>query len=237
MRTYRLQIRVLQIAVLLTIIVMLVGAVSAWRATPEIPPIGNGVENGDTPGVPVDEPGDQPPENKKIVCLGDSFTYGYPGDINNSWPQTVANILQVEVVNAGKVHQNASDLLQRFDQDVILNEPGRVVIFAGVGDALRGISLEEYQRNIIALVEKAEANHIKPILALPISFPGTATLNKAYREWEIEYALQKNIMVLDFQEVLFDSSGKILPGYSNDGRYPNREGYKAMGEYAARVLQ
>ena len=236
MRIYRLQIRILQIAVLLSIIVLIFGGVSAWRGEPEVPPIGGGeIENGDKPGD--QEPVVDTPVNTKIVCLGDSFTIGYPGNSNDSWPQRVADVLQIEVINAGKVHQNASDLLARFDQDVVLNEPGTVIIFAGVGDAIREITLEEYKKNIAALVEKAEANHIKPILALPISFPGTAVLNKAYREWQITYAQQKNIKILDFQEVLFDSQGKMNPNYSVDGRYPNKEGHKAMGDYAARVLQ
>ena len=235
MRIYRLEIRILQIAVLLTAIVLIFGTISAWRAAPEVPPISSPGEHGNLPKNP--EPVDQTPVNTKLVCLGDSFTIGYPGDAKDSWPQRVGNELQIEVINAGKVHQNASDLLARFDQDVILNEPGRVIIFAGVGDAIRDITLEEYQSNIMAMVEKAEANHIKPILALPISFPGTAALNQSYREWQITYAQQKNIKLLDFQEVLFNSDGKMHPNYSSGGSYPNKEGYKAMGDYAARVLK
>ena len=235
MRTYRLEIRVLQIAVLVTMVVMVFGMVNIWRGASEIPPIDDIVQDGTTPGV--DEPADETPVNTKIVCLGDSFTYGYPGEPKDSWPQRVADVLQIEVINAGKVHQNASDLLQRFEQDVVLNDPGRVIIFAGVGDALREITLEEYQNNIMALVEKAESKHIKPILALPVPFPGTKSLNEAYREWELAYAKEKNIEILDFQVVLFDSEGKIITKYSSDGRYPNKAGYQAIGDYVARVLQ
>lgn len=175
--------------------------------------------------------------NTKIVCLGDSFTIGYPGNENDSWPTRLKSVLKVEVVNAGKTFQNTSDLLERFDQDVVGKKPGRVVIFAGVGDALREKTLEEYQKNVKALVDKAEANHIKPILALPIPFPGTDTLYKAYREWEIAFAQEKKITILDFKGVLFDSEDKILRKYSDDGKYPNKDGYAAMGDYAAQVLQ
>jgi len=241
MRTYRLEIRLLQMAVLITIIAMAFGVISVWKGTTEVPPINkpaqNGEAPGDTTGDPADDPSDETPVNTKLVCLGDSFTYGYPGDTADAWPQHVADILEIEVINAGKVHQNASDLLQRFDQDVVVHQPGRVVIFAGVGDAIREIPLEEYQNNLMAIVEKAKANHIEPILALPIPFPGTRELNEAYREWEITYAQEKNIKILDFREVLFDSEGNIIPEYSSDGRYPNKEGNRVMGEYAARVLQ
>lgn len=243
-RMYRTQIRTIQLAVLLTLIVLVFGVVQVWGGVEGQPAGGNPAQNpGGAGGNPAGTPGgDQTPVeppvvNTKIVCLGDSFTYGYPGEMKDSWPQRLGTVLKVEVVNSGKVYQNASDLLQRFDQDVLAKEPGRLIIFAGVGDAIRGITLEEYQKNVQAIVEKAEANHIKPIFALPVPYPGTDKLHKEYREWQTAYAKEKNIMVLDFKEVLFDSDGKIIKEYTADGKYPNKNGYLAMGDYAARVLQ
>lgn len=238
MRTYRTQIRLIQVSVILTLIVMLVGAVSVWTGSENEPIDGEEpIENGTLDPAEEDPDGNAPPANTKIVCLGDSFTYGYPGETEDAWPRHVADSLSAEVINSGKVHQNTSDLLKRYEDDVLAHEPGRVVIFAGVGDALRGISLEEYQGDLIELVEKAEADGIRPILALPVPFPGTEELNKAYREWESTYAEEKQIQVLDFSEVLFDSDGKILANYSDDGKYPNKEGYRAMGDYASLALQ
>ncbi len=96
------------------------------------------------------------------------------------------------------------------------------MIFAGVGDALREKTLEEYQKNLKAMVEKAEANHIKPVLALPIPYPGTDKLIKQYRELEIAFAKEKNITVLDFKGVLFDAEDKILKKYSVTASIPIR---------------
>ena len=247
MRIYRLQIRIIQLAVLLSLMVLIFGVVNVWQGSTGGQPVGgdNTVQNGggSNSGKSGTDTGDAGAEgddkllNSKIVCLGDSYTYGYPGEPKDSWTVRVAETLKIEVVNAGKTFQNAEDLLARFDQDVLAKEPGRVVIFAGVGDAIREKPFEEYQSNIIALVEKAQSNHIKPILALPIPFPGTDKLHKEYRDWEITFAQEKKITVLDFKEVLFDSESKILKKYSDDGKYPNKDGYAAMGDYAARVLQ
>lgn len=239
MRTYRLQVRVIQLSILLTVIVMIVGLFNGWQGkTKAQPVVVNNAGNTDTSQNSdfVTEGGGNP-INTKIVCLGDSFTYGYPGQTKDSWPEVMKGILKIDIVNAGKVYQNTSDLLERFDQDVVLKKPGRVIIFAGVGDALRGKTLEEYQKNIQKIVEKANSNNIEPILALPIPFPQTAALYDQYRKWEVSYAQEKKITTLDFRGVLFDANGTILKKYSGDGRYPNKDGYQAMGEYAAGVLK
>ncbi|RNC62817.1 MAG: hypothetical protein AWM53_01917 [Candidatus Dichloromethanomonas elyunquensis] len=251
MRIYRLQIRIIQISVLITMIVTVFGLVNVWQAPKGQPAGGNstvqndntnntgrtGSENGTTPqnNSPVD--GSAKLTNTKIICLGDSYTYGYPGQPKDSWPDRLAGILKIEAVNAGKVYQNSGDLAERFDQDVLGKKPGRVVIFAGVGDALRGKKLEEYQKNIKAMVEKAQANQIIPVLALPVPYPGTDKLCKEYRDWELAYAHEKNLSVLDFKGVLFDTNGIIFKKYSDDGKYPNKSGYQAMGDYAATVLK
>lgn len=250
MRTYRLQMRVIQLSVLMAMIVMVFGFVNVWNGGAQTQPTNadTTAQNGGNSTTPVNsgtDPDDSDshavidgtPANTKIVCLGDSFTYGHPGEPANSWPERIGKVLKVEVVNAGKTYQNAANLLERFDQDVTAAKPGTVVIFAGVGDALRGTAPEEYQNHLKAMIEKAKANQIKPVLALPIPFPGTDELYKQYRDWEVAYAKEKDITVLDFKGVLFDSEDKILRKYSDDGKYPNKDGYQAMGDYAATVLQ
>lgn len=247
MRIYRLQIRIIQLSVILTMIVMVFGLVNVWKGNAVGQPVGgDNISQNSNGGNPdkTGTPGGNPPANgnsqlvnKKIVCLGDSYTIGYPGEPKDSWPVRVAEILKIEVINAGKTFQNTEDLLARFDQDVAAKEPGRVVIFAGVGDALRDKPFEEYQKNIMALVDKAQSKNIIPVLALPIPYPGTEKLYAAYREWEITYAQEKKLTVLDFKKVLYDEQDKILQKYSSDGKYPNKDGYAAMGDYAATILK
>ncbi|MGI6451716.1 MAG: GDSL-type esterase/lipase family protein [Desulfitobacteriia bacterium] len=243
MRIYRLEIRLIQLSVILTMIIMVFGLVNVWQGNADAEPAGgqNPPQSGtETPADPgTEDPGDKQPVNTKIVCLGDSYTIGWPGDAKDSWPARLGEILKIEVINAGQSYQNTEDLLERFDQDVVAHQPGRVIIFAGVGDALRDKPFEEFQSNIKALVEKAEANHIIPILAYTIPFPGTEELYKAYREWQEAYALEKKLQVLNFKEVLFGDEDKLLKEYAdkNYPNYPNKDGHAAMADYAARVLK
>lgn len=228
MRTYRLEIRLIQVAVSLAVIILIAGFAGFWGKGEKAP------ADLTKPGTTVT---DSELSNTKIVALGDSFTLGYPLDPEYAWPARLAEALQVTVVNKGKTRQTAKDLLNRFDTDVVNEKPGRVIIFSGIGDALQEVPLSEVQTNIKAMVDKAKSNHIIPILALPIEFPGVREAIKETREWEQNYAKQEGILTLDFAGVLFNSEGKYLDGLTIDDQYPNAKGYKAMGDYAAQVLK
>ncbi|HWQ88524.1 MAG TPA: GDSL-type esterase/lipase family protein [Desulfitobacteriaceae bacterium] len=229
MRIHRVQSRIIQITGLLALLVLISGLMntSFW---------GNSGNN--TNGTAAkDTQQTAGLTNTKIVALGDSFTLGYPLGADSSWTQTLADKLQVTVVNKGKSQQTAEDLLARFEDDVLAENPGRVIIFAGTGDAIQNVSLSNYQNSIQEMVKKAKSNNIIPILALPVWFPDYEQTIENIREWEISYAQSENILVLDFKDTLFDTNKKYLSGLSSDGKYPNAKGYKTMGEYAARVLK
>lgn len=230
MRTYRLEIRLIQAAAGLAFIVLIAGFFGLWGQGGKEPAGGTTIQGSASKSAPK-------LSNPKIVALGDSFTLGYPLDASNSWTQRTADVLKDPVINKGKVRQTAKDLLSRFDADVVAEKPGRVIIFAGIGDAIQGVALKEVQTNIEGMVEKARTNHIIPILALPIGYPGAQQNIKDTREWELSYAKKENILTLDFSTVLFDADGKYLSDLSTDGKYPNAKGYETMGDYAARILK
>jgi acyl-CoA thioesterase-1 len=229
MRTYRLEIRLIQAAVGLAFIVLLAGFFGLWGESSK-EPAGSNIRNSDSQSV-------QTLSNPKIVALGDSFTLGHPLDPSNSWTERLADVLQVPVINKGKVYQTSKDLLSRFDTDVVAEKPGRVIIFAGIGDAIQEVDPNEVRINIEEMVKKARANGIIPILALPIEYPGYRQIIKDTRAWEQSYAEAEKILTLDFATVLLDANGKYLSDLSSEGgKYPNAKGYKAMGDYAANVL-
>jgi len=235
MRTYRLEIRLIQVAAGLAFIVLIAGFLGLWGQSGNSP-LGTTGTGANAQGTSTNSA--QTPTNPKIVALGDSFTLGYPLDAAHSWTARIAEVLQVTVVNKGEKAQIAKSLLARFDTDVVAEKPGRVIIFAGIGDAINNVALKEVQSNIQAMVEKAKSNHIIPILALPIGYPGAQQNIKDIRDWELSYAQKETVLTLDFSSVLFDAGGKYLSGLSSpDGKYPDAKGYETMGDYAARVLK
>ena len=230
MRTYRIGIRLIQLSAGLALIVLIAGFFGVWgERTTE--------QESESPRDPIPQE-TIPWSNPKIVALGDSFTQGYPLEESQSWPKRLADVLHVEVVNKGKGQQTSSDLLARFEADVIDENPGRVIIFAGIGDAIQEVPLEDTKASIQAMVEKAKEAKIVPILALPISYQGFQQSITATRDWEIEYALIEGIITIDFSEVLFDEDGKFISTLvSSNEKYPNAKGYEKMGDYAAQILK
>jgi lysophospholipase L1-like esterase len=175
--------------------------------------------------------------NNKIVALGDSFTYVHPLGPDYSWTKRLESLLNVPVINQGKVGQTTATLLWRFESDVVAEKPAKVIIFAGTGDALQSVSLPTFGANIELLVTEARNNNITPVLALPLYYPSVHSKIQSMREWEQSYAQSEGITVLDFGSVLYDGNGNYLPGLSTDGKNPSAKGYEVMGDYAASVLK
>ena len=120
---------------------------------------------------------DPPPLLKgvhRIVCLGDSITQGGEGPGGYVWlarhylsalyPQQ-----PVEVVNAGISGHKSTDMLARFQRDVLDKKPDLVTISVGVndvwhgfydnhpeGDGPRGIPLPEYRRHVEEMITQAQ---------------------------------------------------------------------------------
>ncbi len=236
MRTYRSEIRLIQLGVLIAALVVISGLISPslWGKGQNV--ADKGSKEGQT--AVTEEKAPLNAANQKIVALGDSFTFGYPGTEDKSWPKRLGDKLGTTVVNKGKIQQTTKDLLDRFDQDVVTEDPGIVIIFGGNGDALNGVPLETFQENIQALVEKAKSNHITPVLALPLPYKSVQEDIRNMRKWETEYAETAKIRVLDFSTVLMNVEGIYLEGLSgDDGKYPTAKGYEKMGDYAANILK
>jgi len=193
-----------------------------------------------SPATPAGVDNTQKPKPKgKVVAIGDSYTYGYPYGIENSWVKLAAQGLGREFINKGKTSQTSADLLARFNGDVLDLEPETVVILVGTGDALRGVSLETYQKNIQEMVKLARSKNITPVLGLPLYLPdpNIKKLITAYRGWLTTYAQGENIKLIDFNPQLVDEKGDLRKGYTDDGKYPNKEGYALMAQVVDKVFR
>ncbi|NQV14967.1 acylhydrolase [bacterium] len=176
---------------------------------------------------------DQPSATEsRVVFMGNSITEG--------WQKLDPALFKDKpYINRGISGQTSPQMLLRFRSDVINLNPAVVVILAGTNDIAENtgpISLRQILGNIISMVELAQANEIKVVLAsvLPAkAFPWRSELepgdkiillNKMIQDFAALY----QIGYLDFYTSMVDDDKGLKKIFSVDGVHPNKAGYALM---------
>jgi lysophospholipase L1-like esterase len=167
-----------------------------------------------------------------VVFMGNSIT--------DSWVDSVPSFfLDNNFVGRGISGQVSSQMLVRFQADVIDLKPKVVVILCGTNDiALNNgyISHEHIIQNIKSMCQLARANKIKPVVCsvLPAtSFRWRPALTPAndirlLNEMIKAFAKENKIPYVDYYSALADEEGGLPLKYSKDGVHPNINGYAVM---------
>jgi len=87
-----------------------------------------------------------------IVCFGDSITFGYGAQENESYPVALSGILKCPVINAGVDGDTSKDALARIDSDVLSREPFLVVVEFGGNDFIKKVPVEETLKNMEKII-------------------------------------------------------------------------------------
>lgn len=92
-----------------------------------------------------------------IVCFGDSLTAGYGTDPGQSYPDFLQKMLddkgyKYHVVNEGISGNTSKDGVERIAH-ITARSPALVVVEFGGNDGLRGLPLEQTQKNIATIIE------------------------------------------------------------------------------------
>lgn len=167
----------------------------------------------------------------KIVCLGDSTTFGFPYGPQDSWVKMLDEEIFGEVINKGINGNTTTDMLNRFERAVIVNKPDYVIITGGINDVVASESLDRIKYNITKMVETALAHNITPVLGLPsaVDYPPWEKSLQKLRNWIREYAANINLQAIDFAAAFYDSDGHLITSLLlADGGHPSRDGYKQM---------
>lgn len=142
-------------------------------------------------------------------------------------------------VGRGISGQVTSQMLCRFQSDVIALRPKMVIIMAGTNDIAQNngyISHEYILQNIQSMCELAKQNKIRPVLCscLPAAaFKWRPEMKpaediKRLNEMIQEYAKANKITYIDYHSALVDEHGGLPEKYAADGVHPNMDGYAIM---------
>lgn len=142
-------------------------------------------------------------------------------------------------IGRGISGQVTSQMLCRFQADVIALRPKMVIIMAGTNDIAQNngyITLQHILQNIQSMCDLARKHRIKPILCtcLPaIGFTWRPELRPAEDIKQLNrmiqaYAKQEKIQFIDYYSALVDEHGGLPKQYAEDGVHPNMAGYTIM---------
>ena len=176
-----------------------------------------------------------------VVFMGNSIT--------DCWVDTVpAFFADNNFVGRGISGQVSSQMLVRFQEDVINLHPKVVVICCGTNDIAQNngpITLEHILHNIKSMCQLACANKIKPVVCstLPAKGfkwrPDMKPANDIIRLNEMikAYAQENKIPYVDYHSALKDEENGLPRKYSKDGVHPNAQGYAVMESVIMPVLK
>lgn len=146
---------------------------------------------------------------EKIAFLGDSITQGGAatpsGYVRLAISGLEANGVKAVAVPAGISGHKSDQMLERLERDVISKKPQWMTLSCGVNDVwhgARGIPLDQYKKNITAIVEQAQSAGIQVVIltATMIGEDAPNENNKklaAYNDFLRELAKAKNCRLAD----------------------------------------
>ncbi|MBF0274690.1 MAG: arylesterase [Nitrospinae bacterium] len=174
-------------------------------------------------------------EGKKpytILFLGDSLTEGIGIDPKKNYPSLVESKLKkkglnVKIINggvSGSTTASAPSRLKWYKRVI----PDMVVIALGANDGLRGLQVDEMEKNLGTTIEEAQKSNIKVVLAgmkVPTNYGEDYT--KAYDEVFNHLVVKYNIGFIPF---LLKDVALIREMNLSDGIHPNEKGHEKISE-------
>ena len=171
-------------------------------------------------------------EENRIVFIGDSIIAG--------WNNEALFTENQHFINRGINGQTTSQILHRFQSDVIDLKPKFAVILVGTNDIaenLGPITMEQIQNNFTLMIEIAKVNAIKVIICsiLPAYRyywnPKIKPVEKIIilNVFLISLSNNINVFYLDFYTSL-EKENAMNKIFSEDGVHPNSVGYNLMSD-------
>ena len=189
----------------------------------------------------------------RIAFLGDSITKGgnrIGGYVNLVMDGLRVNGIDAEKIPAGVSGNKSNQMLARLDS-VLAKKPDILLLSCGVNDVWHGkngVKLPDYQRNITAIVEKAQAAGVEVCIltATMIKEDAGNSFNKQlipYNEFLRRLAKEKNCLLIDLNDAMQkEISGvkKVTPFDGNiltvDGVHMNALGNIMMAKSILRAF-
>jgi acyl-CoA thioesterase I len=178
---------------------------------------------------------------KTILFYGDSLTAGLGLTTEEAFPALVEKKFKQQgkpckVINAGLSGETSAGGLSRLEW-VLRQSVDVFVLELGANDGLRGLPIEQTQKNLQAIIDKVKAKYPKAkiVIAGMMVPPNMGPdYTSKFRKIFPELAKKNNATLIPF--LLQDVAGNEKLNQA-DGIHPNVEGHKIVAENVFKTVQ
>ncbi|WKY48779.1 GDSL-type esterase/lipase family protein [Eubacteriaceae bacterium ES3] len=181
----------------------------------------------------------------RIICFGDSLTFGHGLSFDEKWHVIVEKKTGIQMINRGVSGNTTTEMLARFNRQVLLMQPEEVIIMGGYNDVFFENTYEKVKDNLKTMIYKAQKKGIIVIVAVPppIKLPirffenepklkFNSDLIDEYLDWLRKYLEEEKLPCIDFgYEIDWINDDLYL-----DGIHPNAKGSNLMAEALIKFL-
>jgi lysophospholipase L1-like esterase len=189
----------------------------------------------------------EPDERVLVAALGDSITEGSPGydsrrdgDETSQWQYWAARIEpRLEFRNRGIYGQRTDEIMARLEGCV--SGADLLVVQGGINDIAQGLQADSAAANLRAMVRRGRELGPRVVIVdvLPWNngWPDAEPKIRRLNALIAELARDEGIPLLRFHDTLEDPDcpGRMRAEWTSDGDHPSVEGYRRLGEVAARL--
>ena len=167
----------------------------------------------------------------RIVCLGDSITWGFPHGQHCSWVRMLGDDLGIPVINQGINGDTVGGMLRRFDHSVLTHNPSHLIVMGGINDVFGGHSYPMITGNLQKIAERAVEHNIQVVFGTPtaVDYPELERLLWRLRDWIMNYAGDNEMPVIPFHRAFIDDDGEVKTELLlADGGHPTEAGFTEL---------
>ena len=191
-------------------------------------------------------------KDDRIVCIGDSITYGFEVDGSLTWIGRLRREEEINLLNVGINGDTCGNMFARFKEHVVDLSPKAVFIMGGGNDILAGTPLEYITNSVAMMAQMALDKGIVPMIGIApepspkdvpaewkqlMDYDQVREQMATYKEWLITFAKANLLPYIDFDS---EMKNKLRSGYGRyffDGVHPNPAGHKIMAGIAKTAFQ
>ena len=171
--------------------------------------------------------------SKNILFLGDSLTEGLGVNKEDAYPRLVETLIQttlkkdIIVINGGVSGSTTSDGLSRLKW-YLKKKPYILFLALGANDGLRGLNLEESQKNLENIIKFAQKSNTKVLLAGMLIPPNYGIeYSEKFKNMYLNIKTKYELKTMDF---LLDGVAGKKELNQKDGIHPNELGHKHISK-------